>query len=102
MCGRGLTFNNRVNAADVELIALGAWYLFPEGGDGRGWREVLRPRLRSMIDVEACIFFSSRRRHTRCGRDWSSDVCSSDLIALPHVVKYTQCNSKQYRSIRNL
>src|SRR3984885_798907 len=24
-------------------------------------------------------YFSSRRRHTRCGRDWSSDVCSSDL-----------------------
>src|SRR5436305_5839348 len=24
-------------------------------------------------------FFPSRRRHTRCGRDWSSDVCSSDL-----------------------
>src|SRR5207245_6448660 len=23
--------------------------------------------------------FSSRRRHTRCYRDWSSDVCSSDL-----------------------
>src|SRR6266498_5404470 len=28
------------------------------------------------------FFFSSRRRHTRCGRDWSSDVCSSDL---PHL-----------------
>src|SRR2546429_6701364 len=32
-------------------------------------------------------FFSSRRRHTRCSRDWSSDVCSSDLarsgIVLP-------------------
>src|SRR5690606_1434902 len=28
-------------------------------------------------------FFSSRRRHTRFSRDWSSDVCSSDLrIAL--------------------
>src|SRR5256884_2805279 len=27
-----------------------------------------------------CFFFSSRRRHTRCSRDWSSDVCSSDLI----------------------
>src|SRR3989449_6146413 len=27
------------------------------------------------------FFFSSRRRHTRCSRDWSSDVCSSDL---PH------------------
>src|SRR5690606_29579726 len=25
-------------------------------------------------------FFSSRRRHTRFSRDWSSDVCSSDLI----------------------
>src|SRR5690554_7318635 len=28
------------------------------------------------------FFFSSRRRHTRCGRDWSSDVCSSDLDML--------------------
>src|SRR2546429_3635504 len=26
------------------------------------------------------FFFSSRRRHTRCSRDWSSDVCSSDLF----------------------
>src|SRR3712207_8673391 len=25
------------------------------------------------------VFFSSRRRHTRYWRDWSSDVCSSDL-----------------------
>src|SRR5690606_39799017 len=28
-----------------------------------------------------CFFFSSRRRHTRFSRDWSSDVCSSDLTA---------------------
>src|SRR5438045_6763676 len=27
----------------------------------------------------ALFFFSSRRRHTRCLSDWSSDVCSSDL-----------------------
>src|SRR5690606_40644679 len=27
------------------------------------------------------FFFSSRRRHTRFSRDWSSDVCSSDLEA---------------------
>src|SRR5205809_6852406 len=27
------------------------------------------------------FFFSSRRRHTRCSRDWSSDVCSSDLFS---------------------
>src|SRR5256884_3705625 len=30
--------------------------------------------------TDSCFFFSSRRRHTRCSRDWSSDVCSSDLI----------------------
>src|SRR5699024_12182743 len=28
------------------------------------------------------FFFSSRRRHTRSKRDWSSDVCSSDLLEL--------------------
>src|SRR6266480_5980997 len=28
------------------------------------------------------FFFSSRRRHTRLTCDWSSDVCSSDLVAL--------------------
>src|SRR3712207_7656818 len=35
------------------------------------------------------FFFSSRRRHTRYWRDWSSDVCSSDLgaIVLPNVDK---------------
>ena len=32
--------------------------------------------------VQTCaFFFSSRRRHTRLSRDWSSDVCSSDLVA---------------------
>src|SRR5437660_2013226 len=30
----------------------------------------------------AHFFFSSRRRHTRWPRDWSSDVCSSDLCGL--------------------
>src|SRR5436309_15606752 len=29
------------------------------------------------------FFFSSRRRHTRFSRDWSSDVCSSDLVETP-------------------
>src|SRR5437870_13798345 len=28
------------------------------------------------------FFFSSRRRHTRWPRDWSSDVCSSDLLSV--------------------
>src|SRR3712207_7208166 len=32
-----------------------------------------------MLVVNVFFFFSSRRRHTRYWRDWSSDVCSSDL-----------------------
>src|SRR2546421_3144876 len=32
------------------------------------------------IVVSLRFFFSSRRRHTRSDRDWSSDVCSSDLV----------------------
>src|SRR5207253_3172500 len=32
------------------------------------------------------FFFSSRRRHTRWPRDWSSDVCSSDLSAFLEIV----------------
>src|SRR2546429_9272459 len=31
------------------------------------------------MTLSCFFFFSSRRRHTRCSRDWSSDVCSSDL-----------------------
>src|SRR3712207_8125797 len=34
------------------------------------------------------FFFSSRRRHTRYWRDWSSDVCSSDLLEYPHLDDY--------------
>src|SRR5256884_569701 len=33
----------------------------------------------SLAVLRFFFFFSSRRRHTRCSRDWSSDVCSSDL-----------------------
>src|SRR5438128_6148513 len=39
------------------------------------------------------FFFSSRRRHTRCYRDWSSDVCSSDLnLGGPVVIPGTDFN----------
>src|SRR5436305_12765077 len=34
----------------------------------------------AMIRSRPSLFCSSRRRHTRCGRDWSSDVCSTDLL----------------------
>src|SRR5256885_5118578 len=37
--------------------------------------------LEATIGVEVYVFFfSSRRRHTRLQGDWSSDVCSSDLV----------------------
>src|SRR5438105_6903889 len=36
------------------------------------------------------FFFSSRRRHTRSTRDWSSDVCSSDLTGVGwHTFRHT-------------
>src|SRR2546426_1903630 len=35
---------------------------------------------RCPTSVSVLFFFSSRRRHTRLQGDWSSDVCSSDLI----------------------
>src|SRR5699024_11431949 len=34
------------------------------------------------VYAAVCFFFSSRRRHTISKRDWSSDVCSSDLTFL--------------------
>src|SRR5690606_25452488 len=39
------------------------------------------------------FFFSSRRRHTRFSRDWSSDVCSSDLKGLGCEVVPLYCES---------
>src|SRR2546430_3661732 len=37
----------------------------------------------SSLSIVFFFFFSSRRRHTRFDCDWSSDVCSSDLIQVP-------------------
>src|SRR5262245_63585221 len=37
------------------------------------------------IDFFVFFFFSSRRRHTRCLSDWSSDVCSSDLATAKQI-----------------
>src|SRR5256884_6452570 len=50
-----------------------------------------------------CFFFSSRRRHTRCSRDWSSDVCSSDLgsfmkTAIKRKTKPPATFEEEYRS----
>src|SRR5439155_6552665 len=43
----------------------------------------IRIRFHKLSDASnGPFFFSSRRRHTRWPRDWSSDVCSSDLLSL--------------------
>src|SRR5207247_3348922 len=39
------------------------------------------------VERSAVVFFASRRRHTRSTRDWSSDVCSSDLRMYDLAVK---------------
>src|SRR5207245_7923831 len=46
-----------------------------------------------LCGVVDLFFFSSRRRHTRCYRDWSSDVCSSDLTAPGRCLELTPSNS---------
>src|SRR2546429_5676281 len=48
----------------------------------------LRSPLRVRTVTRAFFFFSSRRRHTRCSRDWSSDVCSSDLTLVIDTVGF--------------
>src|SRR5438477_8166298 len=42
--------------------------------------DVMMPRMSGLDVCKQLFFFSSRRRHTRLTCDWSSDVCSSDLI----------------------
>src|SRR5690625_6763173 len=37
--------------------------------------------------IHVLFFFSSRRRHTRWPRDWSSDVCSSDLAGTGEAIR---------------
>src|SRR5699024_11868581 len=56
------------------------------------------------------FFFSSRRRHTRSKRDWSSDVCSSDLkkskyynilICRINIIAPRQTHARGYLNIRS-
>src|SRR3990172_6403338 len=67
---------NRKKNAFVRFFVGGAVEVTP---DKQG-RILIPPSLRSYagLDRDVVIIFTSRRRHTRCSRDWSSDVCSSD------------------------
>src|SRR2546429_3757328 len=50
------------------------------------------------------FFFSSRRRHTRCSRDWSSDVCSSDLDSAEQraTVRLYEPNGQPFRDVEEV
>src|SRR6266496_349803 len=60
-----------------------------EGGDRNEVLDEWAAAFFSLAEADGAylIFFSSRRRHTRSLRDWSSDVCSSDLPAVVVVAK---------------
>src|SRR2546429_6818812 len=62
VCGQGLVGRGGAKGSEVRGDVTGADQLVGTYGAD-----------------SVCFFFSSRRRHTRCSRDWSSDVCSSDL-----------------------
>src|SRR6267378_2626245 len=63
---------NRINRKkQKERIILFFFFFFFQAEDG----------IRDLYLTGVHFFFSSRRRHTRSLRDWSSDVCSSDLRA---------------------
>src|SRR5947199_3320502 len=65
------------------MVRFTRWF----GGSGAGCRVLSWQRYPVLYRWQGCasvyafifFFFSSRRRHTRCLSDWSSDVCSSDL-----------------------
>src|SRR5437867_209757 len=50
-------------------------------------------------DIVCFFFFSSRRRHTRSYGDWSSDVCSSDLVIHPDAVGIDIGNESHYAAV---
>src|SRR6478672_11102698 len=52
----------------------------PAAAGHRAGRSLDR-KFERLVELRERFFFSSRRLHTSSDRDWSSDVCSSDLLA---------------------
>src|SRR2546429_834103 len=70
-------------ASDVGVVSSYAYV----GSSGK-------PLIVESPSVDYFFFFSSRRRHTRCSRDWSSDVCSSDLFfSLDDLMNSKECRA---------
>src|SRR5947199_906111 len=55
-----------------------------------------------LCPIFSFFFFSSRRRHTRCLSDWSSDVCSSDLQLAADVGRFAQLLAQLVDGAREL
>src|SRR5258705_1557025 len=56
-----------------------------------------------VVDQSFCFFFfSSRRRHTRCLSDWSSDVCSSDLLLRAYGVQRVLGTDRNPNAVKRL
>src|SRR2546430_10733965 len=70
----------------IEYVTVIGWRASCAVGDGAS-RAGSTTAASSPACGSACasesFFFSSRRRHTRFDCDWSSDVCSSDLLSQP-------------------
>src|SRR5690349_23650365 len=73
---------------------------------GRGVLELERPVVSLQVLLDGleedervpAFFFSSSRRHTRSLRDWSSDVCSSDLADQPARIIFGRNSSASART----
>src|SRR5438874_6123840 len=62
---------------DTKIVTRYGWMKMSNVGGAR----ITKPSSIERVVIVVDFFFSSRRRHTISLRDWSSDVCSSDLVS---------------------
>src|SRR5579883_3550791 len=85
-----------------SIVILFRSNLTPEAGADY---QNMNDELQSLVRQIPWFFVSSRRRHTRFSRDWSSDVCSSDLRTvepLTEVLPNRLLGPAQYRYIPHI
>src|SRR5690348_2468627 len=66
----------------MDYVMLACAYVRIDQDTNIAFRECMDREMEELVSRCLSFFFSSRRRHTRCTGDWSSDVCSSDLRRL--------------------
>src|SRR5947209_3108629 len=71
-----LAVTSKLSPCCVVLLILNTMFIWAAAVAGVYAGKVMLP----LAGAVSPFFFSSRRRHTRYWRDWSSDVCSSDLL----------------------